>query len=86
MALYICLRLLEIYQKSFHVKPKKHEVLLDFRFLERITGQSIAENILQVLEMHKIDIKNCLGQAYDTTASMSSFVSGVQAHIKKRAA
>ena len=67
------------------MKPKKHEVLLDFRFLERITGQSIAENILQVLEMHKIDIENCRGQAYDTTASMSSFGAGVQAHIKKGA-
>ena len=83
--LSVCLRLLEIDHKSFHVKPKKHEVLLDFHFLERITGQSIAENILQVLEMHKIYIKNCRGQAYDTTASMSSSGTGVQAHIKKRA-
>jgi hypothetical protein len=37
--LSICL---EIDNKNFHVKPKKHEILLDFQFLERITGQCIA--------------------------------------------
>ena len=81
----VCLRFLEIDNDNFHVKANKHEVLLDFRFLERITGQSIAENILKCLETHGIDIQNCRGQAYDTTASMSSSGSGVQAHIKKRA-
>ena len=84
--LSVCLRFLEILDNdNFHVKANKHEVLLDFRFLERITGQSIAENILKCLETHGIDIQNCQGQAYDTTASMSSSDSGVQAHIKKRA-
>ena len=82
--LFVCLRLLEINHKSFLLKPKKHEALLDSRFLERITGHSIAENILQVLEMHTIYIKNCRGQAYDTTASMSSSGTGVEAYIKKK--
>ena len=57
--LSVCLHLLEIDHKNFHVKPNKHEALLDFRFLQRITGQSIAENILEVLELHNIDIRNC---------------------------
>ena len=35
--------------------------------------------------MHRIDITNCRRQAYDTTASMSSSGTGVQAHIKKKA-
>ena len=51
--------------------------LLDFRFLERITGQCIAENILHVLELHNIYVRNCRGQAYDTTASMSSNGAGL---------
>ena len=72
--LFVCLRFLEINHKRFHVKTKKNEILHDFYFLEEITGQSIAENIFQVLKMHKIDIKNCRGQAYDTTASMSFLV------------
>ena len=36
-----------------------------------------------VFEKHKIDIRNCRGQAYDTTSSMSSSSVGVQAHIKR---
>ena len=81
----VCLRFLQIDHKNLGVLPKKHEALLDFHFLERITGKSIAEGILKVLESHKIDIHNCRGQAYDTTASMSSSKCGVQAHIKKMA-
>jgi len=83
--LSVCLRFLGIDNKNFCVKPNKHEVLLDFQFLERITGQCIAENILKVLEIHNIDITNCRGQAYDTTASMSSSGTGVQTHIRKHA-
>ena len=79
--LAVCLRFLEIDHTNFQIKPQKHEVLLDFSFLTRITGKSIAEGILNVLEAHNIDIQNCQGQAYDTTASMSSSHS-VQAHIK----
>ena len=37
------------------------------------------------MEFHNINIKDCRGQAYDTTASMSSSDTGVQAHIKKHA-
>ena len=83
--LSVCLRFLEIDNENFRVKPIKHEVLLDFHFLQRITGKSIADGILQVLQKHEIDVKNCRGQAYDTTASMSSSNSGVQAHIKNNA-
>ena len=61
----------------------RNEVLLDFHFLERITEEKIAEGILKVLECHEIDVTKCRGQAYDTTASMSSSRSGVQAHIQK---
>ena len=43
--LSVFLQFLEIDHNNFYVKPVKHEVLLDFRFLERITGQCIAENI-----------------------------------------
>ena len=83
--LSVCLRLLEIDNVNFQVKPKKHELLLDFSFLQRITGQSIAQSILSVLEKHGIDIKSGRGQAYDTTSSMSSARVGVQAHIKRMA-
>ena len=77
--------MLEIDNVNFQVKPKKHELLLDFSFLQRITGQSIAQSILSVLEKHGIDIKSCRGQAYDITSSMSSARVGVQAHIKRMA-
>ncbi|XP_062519282.1 uncharacterized protein LOC134194370 [Corticium candelabrum] len=46
-------------------------------------GREILSVCLRFLEVqkHKIDIRNCRGQAYDTTSSMSS--SSVQAHIKR---
>ena len=67
--LSVCLRLLEIDSTNFQKKPVKHECLLDFHFLERITGEYIANSILDVLNKHKIEVKNCKRQAYDTTAS-----------------
>ncbi len=79
--LSVCLHSLEVDSVKFEVKPKKHEVLLDFAFLQRITGQSIAQSILSVLEKHNNDIRSCRGQAYDTTSSMSSSTVGVQARV-----
>ena len=34
-----CLRFIEIDHSSFQLKPTKNEVLLDFAFLTRITGE-----------------------------------------------
>ena len=36
--LSVCLRFLEVQKGNSELKPKKHEVLLDFAFLQRITG------------------------------------------------
>ena len=44
--LLVCLRFLEVDKDNFEHKPRKHEVLLDFSFLQRITGESIAKSIL----------------------------------------
>ena len=52
--LSVCLRFLEIYNATFQHKPRKHEVLLDFSFLQRITGESIVQNILEVLKKQLI--------------------------------
>ena len=82
--LAVCVRFLEVDHTDFQTKPHKHEALVDFCFLTRITGESIAEGILKVLENHQINIKNCRGQAYDTS-SMSSPRAGVQSHIKEHA-
>ena len=57
--LAVCLRFLEIDHLNFQVKPQKHEALLDLSFLTRITGKSIAEGILNVLEVHDVDVRNC---------------------------
>ena len=80
--LSVCLRFLEVRTNTEFV-AKKHELLLVFHVLERITGEKIADGILKVLECHEIDVTKCRGQAYDTAASMSSLRSGVQAHIQK---
>lgn len=74
--LSVCLRFLEIDHEHFQKKAKKHEVLLDLCFLQRITGKHIAERILELLTKHSINIASCRGQSYDTTASMSSSTVG----------
>ena len=40
--------------------------------LTRTAGSAIATAIKNSLHKHTIDIRNCRGQAYDTTASMNS--------------
>lgn len=80
--LSVCLRLLDFAHPS---NPIQREVLLDLCDLPRTTGSVIATTIRDSLERQKIDIANCRGQAYDTTASMSSNKKGVQAEIAKYA-
>lgn len=81
--LSVCLRLLDFIAEP--LKPTKREVLIDLCDLSRTTGEAIATAIRSSLESHRIDLLNCCGQAYDTTACMSSDAKGVQAHISKYA-
>ena len=73
--LFVCLRFLEIDHANFQIKPKKHEVLLEFYFLQRITGKSIADNIYK----HYKHIKSMSEIAKDRHMIQQP---GVQAHIK----
>ena len=79
--LSVCLRLLDFIANPS--KPTKREVLIDMCDLRRITGEAIATAIRDSLERQGINLANCRGQAYDTTASMSSDKKGVQAEIGK---
>ena len=81
--LSVCIRLLDMV--SDPSKPIIREALIDMCDLERTTGAAIANAIRSSLEEHKIDIRNCRGQSYDTTASMSSDKKGVQAELSKYA-
>jgi hypothetical protein len=76
--LSVCLRILDMSQETFAIQ----EVLLDMVDLSRITGESIAFAIRDTLKKENIQIEDCKGQAYDTTASMSSDKKGVQSYIK----
>ena len=80
--LSVCLRLLDFADPT---NPIQREVLLDLCDLPRTTGSVIAATIRESLERQKVEIANCRGQAYDTTASMSSNKKGVQAEIAKHA-
>ena len=51
--------------------------------LQRITGKAIVIAIRESLQKHGFNFANYRGQAYDTTASMSSDKKGVQAEIGK---
>ena len=77
--LSVCLRLLDFIADPSN--PIKREVLIDMCDLPRTTGLAIATAVRNSLQKHKIDIKNCRGQAYDTTASVRSDRKRVQAEI-----
>ena len=81
--LSVCLRLLDFIADPSN--PIKRDVLIDMCDLPRTTGSAIATAVRNSLQKHTIDIKNCRGQAYNTTASMSSDRKGVQAEIAKYA-
>jgi len=45
--------------------------------------KNISQVILKELEKSSIDIRNCIGQAYDDAAAMTSEKVGIAAFIKK---
>lgn len=61
------------------------EEFLFFLELERITGERIAQAILEFLKENNIPTANMRGQGYDGASNMSSAKVGVQAHIMREA-
>ena len=58
---------------------------MSFLELERITGEKIAEAILEFLKENNIPVVNMRGQGYDGASNMSSGGVGAQACIMKEA-
>ena len=52
------------------------EEFFQFILLDDLSAESIANHIITCVARLELDIKNCVGQGYDGTASMSSRVSG----------
>ena len=52
------------------------EVFVDFMEVERITGQVLAQTILQWISTHDVSPKDIRGQCYDGASNMSGAVSG----------
>ncbi|XP_071970354.1 zinc finger protein 862-like [Engystomops pustulosus] len=48
------------------------------------TGSAIANGLLTFLEQHKVEIRDCRGQAYDNAANMCGKYKGMQAFIKEK--
>lgn len=61
------------------------EEFLTFVQLDRITGEQIAESILDFLKESNIPVENMRGQGYDGASNMSSNRVGVQARIREKA-
>ena len=55
------------------------EEFLTFVKLERITGEKVAESILEFLRENDIPVANMRGQGYDGASNMASNRVGVQA-------
>ena len=81
LVISICIRLLDFHGDPSN--PCKREFSQDICDLPRSTGEAIANVIRETLKKHKINIADCKGRAYDTTASMSSDKKCVQAEIMK---
>ena len=73
--LTVCLRFVD---ESRAIK----EVFFDFQKLERATGETITNGIIQSLRKYGVDILKCRGQSYDGAACMSSEGAGVHGRIK----
>ena len=63
-------------------KCQIQEEFLSLILLERVTGEAIADAIINKLEEIQLDIANLRGQTYNGASNMSSAVVGVQARIK----
>ena len=74
--LALCVRFVD---KEYSIR----EEFLTFIPLQRITGEQIAETILNFLGENNIDAENIRGQGYDGASNMSSDRLGVQARIRK---
>ena len=59
------------------------EEFLEFKCTERITGECLANLILETFRNLGLNVKNLRGQGYDRAANMSSSVKGVQAILCK---
>lgn len=66
-------------------RKKDIREFLSFLKLERITGEKIAESILEFLKENNIPVVNMHGQGYDGASNMSSEGVSVQARILKEA-
>ncbi|KAJ3649397.1 hypothetical protein Zmor_021144 [Zophobas morio] len=73
--LSICIRYFDV------VTCEIQEDFLKFVEVVHLTGENIAQHILQALENLNLDITLCRGQAYDGGANMSGKIKGVQACV-----
>ena len=58
------------------------EEFLTFSKVQRITGESLATEIQQILQSKGLDMAMIRGQGYDGASNMASKISGVQARVK----
>ena len=61
------------------------EVFVGFVEVERITGQVLAQTILQWLPMHGLSPTDIRGQCYDGVSNMSGAVSGCKSIVQQEA-
>ena len=61
------------------------EVFVDFMEVERITGQVLAQTILQWISTHDLSPKDIRGQCYDGASNMSGAVSGCKSIVQQEA-
>ncbi|KAJ8891699.1 hypothetical protein PR048_004228 [Dryococelus australis] len=62
---------------------KEHIDFLSFTPLKDLTGQGIAETIIAALKHHGIHDEYLIGQGYDGASSISGYLHGAQAYVRK---
>ena len=68
------------YVHDEHVK----EVFIDFVEVERITGQVLADTILQCLAVWDLSLAHLRGQCYDGSSNMSGARSGCRTIVQQQ--
>lgn len=75
--LSLCVRWLNVEEN------KIHEDFVTFTPVKDLTGQGLAETITAALKHHGIHAEYLIGQGYDGASSMSGYLHGAQAYVRK---
>lgn len=75
---------LAIVLRSVGKHGEVRERLLQYNDMDSVTGEAVAQSLIECLEQHGLDIMDCRGQTYDGAGNMSGKFKGCQKRISNK--